>query len=119
MFIVVIDFDDSARNVILYIRGIKLAPYLELSSSEMSACLLLTHRCNGLFQAQLTDATDEDDQGYQCSKSQVCLPFALQERSLLYLTKRRRPYFRAQVVVFAMSILLAIPRRHSAVSDYS
>ena len=35
-----------------------------------------------------------------------------------YLTKSRRLDFRVQVVVFAMSIPVAIPRKRSEVSDY-
>ena len=77
MLIVVTIFDDTARHVILYIRATKLAPCLELSPSEMLICLLLTPQRNEPFQAQPTDATDEGDRGHQCSKSQVCLPFAL------------------------------------------
>jgi hypothetical protein len=119
ILIVVTIFDDTARHFVLYIHATKLAPCLELSTSEMLACPLLTLQLNETFQAQLTDATDEGDPGHQCSKSQVCLPFALRVWSMSYLTKSRRPDFRAQVVVFATSIPLAIPRRRSAVSDYA
>lgn len=51
MLIVVTIFDDTARHVILYIHATKLAPYLDLSPSEMLICLLLTPQRNEPFQA--------------------------------------------------------------------